>query len=45
MFDVVLFLAFASLIVRFHSCVSRVLNNLDATADYVAQARNELKHN
>ena len=43
MFDVVLFVAFASLIVRFHSCVSRMLNNLDATASYVDQARNELK--
>ena len=44
MFDVVLFLAFASLIVRFHSCIGRVLNNLDATAAYIEQARNELKH-
>lgn len=43
MFDVLLFLGFASLIVRFHDNVSKAGANLDATARYIGEAQTQLQ--
>jgi hypothetical protein len=42
MFDVLLFLGFSSLIVRFKWALSRTIKNIDAVGEYVREAQKEL---
>jgi len=42
MFDVLLFLGFSSLIVRFNMGLSRTIKNIDAVGEYVREAQKEL---
>lgn len=43
MFDVLLFLGFASLIIRFSDGVSRTMRNIDATKTFITQAQQQLQ--
>lgn len=43
MFDVLLFLGFSGLIVRFNKGLSKTIKNIDAVGEYVKEAQKELR--